>query len=119
MTDSLKKGISILALVMGFVWVFSSLMPAPLKAATVNDKYQHDIVFYSASWCGYCSKLRNDFRKKNVRFLELDVETSFDVQKEFKDLGGRGVPMVVAHGEVVRGYNPNAIMNIISENQPL
>ena len=52
------------------------------------------VVLLSATWCGYCRKLRSDLNAWNVPFRELDVETS--------EAGGERIPA----GE--RAINPGA-----------
>lgn len=64
------------------------------------------IVMYSTSWCPHCKRARAYFQRKGLAFREVDVETP-EGRKEFKDLGGGGVPLILANGKSMRGFNPS------------
>jgi glutaredoxin len=62
-------------------------------------------VMYATSWCGYCAQARAYFARKGIRYTEHDVEKSQSANAEFKKLGGKGVPLIVHNGEVMRGFS--------------
>ncbi len=74
-----------------------------------------EVVLYSTSWCGYCTKVRELMEKHNVEYYEYDIEKSSEGRKQFESLGGRGVPVVVINGEVIKGYNASEILRLIGE----
>ena len=63
------------------------------------------IVMYSTSWCPHCKRARAYFQQKGLAFKEIDVETP-DGSKAFKELGGGGVPLILANGKSMRGFTP-------------
>ncbi|MCH2191448.1 MAG: glutaredoxin family protein [Gammaproteobacteria bacterium] len=74
------------------------------------EKYEGQVILYATTWCGYCKKVRQLMKKNRIPFTEYDIEKSPEGYAEFKELGGRGVPLMVIDGEVIRGYNPSAIL---------
>ncbi|MEO1244158.1 MAG: glutaredoxin domain-containing protein [Pseudomonadota bacterium] len=68
------------------------------------------VVLYATEWCGYCDKTRELFAKHDIPFVEYDIEKSSQAHKEYKRLGGRGVPLVNANGTIVHGYSPQRIL---------
>jgi len=68
------------------------------------------VVLYATEWCGYCEKTRELFAKNDVPYVEYDIEKSTQAYKEYKRLGGRGVPLVNANGTVIHGYSPQQIL---------
>lgn len=72
----------------------------PLSAQGVGG-----IVMYSTRWCGYCEKARRHFKRNQIPFREYDVETSRKGRRDFKALGGRGVPVILVGKQRMNGFN--------------
>lgn len=68
------------------------------------------VVMYATQWCRYCEKTRKLFAKHGISYVEYDIERSAQAHREYKKLGGRGVPVVNAHGTVIHGYSPQKIL---------
>jgi glutaredoxin len=64
------------------------------------------IVMYATSWCPHCKRARAYFAAKGLAYREIDVEASEAGRREFKELGGGGVPLILANGKSMRGFNP-------------
>ena len=62
------------------------------------------IVMYATSWCPHCKRAKAYFAQKGLSYREIDVETEAG-RKEFKELGGGGVPLILANGKSMRGFN--------------
>ena len=101
---------------------YGSQPPAGAKAAPIRDRINSyggpvetqrtstaaaagGTVMYATSWCGYCAKARAYFARKGIRYTEHDVEKSASANAEFKKLGGKGVPLIVHNGEIMRGFS--------------
>ena len=82
-------------------------------AAELNEKHGTDVIMYSASWCGYCKNARELLNSKDVAFKEFDIEQSSQANSEMKALGGRGVPVLLIQGEVVKGFNQGRILQLV------
>ena len=65
------------------------------------------VVMYATSWCGYCAQARAHFAQKGIRYVEHDVEKSAAANAEFRNLGGRGVPLIVFGRERMNGFSPD------------
>ncbi|MCB1836156.1 MAG: glutaredoxin family protein [Alcanivoracaceae bacterium] len=63
------------------------------------------VIMYSTSWCTYCKKARNYFERNRVRYVEYDIEESTRARKEFDQLGGRGVPLIVVGRTKMSGFS--------------
>lgn len=87
----------------------------PLPPITYG-KGQNEVVLYSTSWCGYCAKTRAYFAENQIPYTDLDIEQSEIAHSEFKRLGGVGVPLVVVNnGRPIRGYDPKAIRQALTQ----
>jgi len=73
------------------------------------------VELYVTSWCGYCKKLEQFLNDKGVQFLRYDIEKDADAHRRFKEYGGAGVPLVNVGGKIVRGYNPDRILQLLQQ----
>lgn len=71
----------------------------------------------SASWCGYCTKMRKLLKKNNIPFTEYNVEDD-DLVNEYIDKNniGNGVPVTVVGGDVVHGYDEDGLKRALKQN---
>jgi glutaredoxin len=60
---------------------------------------------FSTQWCGHCRNARAYFAAKGIAFNEIDVEASPAGYKEYKQLGGKGVPLILVGKKVMRGFS--------------
>lgn len=70
---------------------------------------------FMTSWCGYCKKLERFLNEKGIPYVAYDIEKDSSAASTFKQLGGRGVPVVRIGSHVVQGYNPDAVMGYYKE----
>lgn len=78
--------------------------PSSIKT---NDADAKSIVMYSASWCGYCRKAREYFRKNNIQFVEYDVEKSSKGKADYQKLKATGVPVILIGDKRMNGFSEN------------
>lgn len=85
------------------------IFPKPNFAELHDGK----VILYSASWCGYCKKTREFLNEKSIPFYEYDIEKSAIGHDQYRAIGGRGVPVLLVNQNVIRGYNPNEILEYL------
>ena len=73
------------------------------------------IVLYATEWCNYCEKTRELFAANGIEYVEYDIEKSPERNREYRQLGGRGVPLVNVGGTLIHGYAPQAILTAVRE----
>src|SRR5690606_11764371 len=78
----------------------------PESTRYVSDQQS---LLYATYRCGYCARTRKYFQERNISYLEYDIEKSREGRAQYDRLQGKGVPLLVVNGEVIRGYNPAAI----------
>ncbi len=64
------------------------------------------VVMYSAAWCGVCRRAKAYFAVNHIAYQEYDVETSDKGRRDFKQLGGLGVPIILFAGQRMNGFSP-------------
>ena len=72
-------------------------------------KHTEEVVLYATSWCGYCQKTREYLQANGIPYQEYDIERSSEGHRQYKELHGNGVPLLLVKNNVIRGYNPRLI----------
>jgi len=88
------------------------LNPPPDYAAGHGGK----VILYATAWCGYCKKTRTLLRENGIPFHEYDIEKSREGARQYQSLGAGGIPVLLINGEVVHGYNPNRILQLVKNS---
>ena len=83
--------------------------PPPRPPGTADH-----VALYATRWCGYCAKTRDFFARHHVDYQEFNVEDGGAGQRGYQKLGGGGVPIVVVNDtQVIRGYDPDALLQAL------
>jgi glutaredoxin len=97
--------------------------PLTPHAETANDALakispiiaQPGITLFTATWCGYCDKLRTLLTKQNIPFREYDVEHSQEGAWLMNAFHYEGVPIVLINGKTIEGYDVDALDKTFKE----
>ncbi len=73
------------------------------------------IVVYGTSWCPYCKQARDLLKSHNITFLDLDIEASEQALKQYKQLGGDGVPVIVFKDALIQGFHKKILIDKITQ----
>lgn len=82
-----------------------------------TPQYNGTVDLFVTSWCGYCKKLEQFFDINGIRYTAFDIEKDGNAHKQYKELGGRGVPLTRIGSSVVSGYNPAAVLKAIEHER--
>lgn len=63
------------------------------------------VTIYSAAWCGYCKQAKAYLTGRGIPFTERDVDQSDAAKAEYRNLGGRGVPIILVGAQRMDGYS--------------
>ncbi|MDQ1281922.1 MAG: glutaredoxin 3 [Patescibacteria group bacterium] len=81
---------------------------------TTNTK---KIEIFSTTTCHFCSLAKDWFKEKGLTYTEYNVATDIDKRKEMVEMTGQlGVPVIRIGEEVLIGYNPSKMAEILSVN---
>jgi glutaredoxin len=81
---------------------------AVIRKKTSSAPASDGITMYSTDWCPHCKNARNYFAANAIRYREVNVESSESGRKEFEELGGGGVPLILIGQKVMRGFSPES-----------
>ena len=69
---------------------------------------------YSTSSCPWCTVAKNYLASKNVKFEDVDVNRDREAAMEMvRKSGQRGVPVLEINGDIIVGFDQNAIDNAL------
>jgi glutaredoxin len=74
---------------------------------------QPQVIMYMTTWCPYCRKARKFFDRHGIVYTEYDVERDGKAWRENKRLGGGGVPTIAVGDEVVSGFSPHQLTDLL------
>ena len=74
-------------------------------AEAPRTTWRTGITMFSTEWCGHCKNARKYFAANGIAFTEVDIEKSGAGHKEYKELGGKGVPLILVGKKVMRGFS--------------
>lgn len=61
------------------------------------------VVVLTASWCGYCMRLRETLAANQIPYTDIDIDRSAEGRWAFTAVRGTGVPIAIVGQRVVRG----------------
>ena len=75
------------------------------------------ITLYSTPTCYYCKKYEEAFKENNIEFKKVDVSSDPKLSEEMIQKSGQiSVPVLDINGEIVVGWNPRTLENILKSN---
>jgi len=105
--------IAVLVVTAAFNW--NSIHGLLVARPDFASQHVEPVVMYGTDWCGNCKATRAYLRENKIPFFEYDVEKSPEGQRQFKALQGNGVPLLLVKNNVIRGYDPDAIQQALSD----
>lgn len=72
------------------------------------------VEIFSTPTCHFCHLAKDWFQEKGVEYVEYDVAADIEKRKEMVEMTGQlGVPVIKIGDDVVIGFNPNKISQIL------
>jgi len=69
-----------------------------------------NVKVYSTSTCPYCTMAKEFLKKNNIQFENIDVGINRQASQEMIDKSGQmGVPVLDIGGEIIVGFDKDAI----------
>ena len=93
----------------------SSRSSNPSPAAKVVKRFDGTIEMYATEWCGYCVAAEKYMKSKNYPYVKYDIEKDRAAQQRHKDLGGRGVPLIIIGANKMSGFSPENLEYYLSK----
>jgi glutaredoxin len=72
------------------------------------------VVIYTTLKCPHCQQAKHWFKKNKIPFLDFNVGKPGKIQKQFFQLGGRSVPLIVIGDQQFKGFNPQQLKSVLA-----
>ena len=73
----------------------------------------HEIVLFTQGWCEFSEMVRLHLESRGQRYVERDVDVDPAARDDMLKLGAEGTPVTVIDGEVVIGFDEEAIDELL------
>lgn len=83
---------------------YTSVSIDTITSSNINNP-SNKLIIYTTSSCGYCLKAKKYFAENKIPYKEKNIETSKKFNREFKLLGGKGVPVITWKNKLMKGFS--------------
>lgn len=82
--------------------------PAPAPAPK-QERFSGTVELFVTDWCGYCKKAQAYLKGRGIPYVAYDIEKDAAANKRYKELGGRGVPLILVGSNRMNGYSQESL----------
>jgi glutaredoxin 3 len=80
---------------------------------TDTSTLEHTVVLYSQGFCEFSEMVRLHLESRGQKYTERDVDTDPAARDEMMKLGAQSSPVTVIDGEVIIGFDEEAIDDLL------
>jgi glutaredoxin len=73
------------------------------------------VVIYTTQNCPHCKHAKHWLKKNRIPFLDFNVGKPGKIQKQFFQMGGRSVPLIVIGDQTLSGFNPGQLKKLLAK----
>jgi glutaredoxin len=95
----------------------SAIAEAQVLNIQTSNSSASSIQILVASWCVHCRDLEKFLQDQNLGYIRLDIEKDPEGRKRYQQLGGGGVPMVIIGNSVLKGFDKEAILEMLEKSR--
>jgi glutaredoxin-like YruB-family protein len=82
---------------------------ASLPPSARKERFSGTVEMYVTDWCGYCKQAQSYMNSKGIRYVAYDIEKDRSAKQRHKDLGGRGVPLIIIGNNRMSGFSQETL----------
>jgi len=94
---------------------------AQKSAGPIPEAPRPSVIIYGASWCGPCHQAAAYLKRRNIDFVEKDIEADEGAAREMhaklEKAGRRGgsIPVIDVRGKIIVGFDASAVENALGQ----
>jgi glutaredoxin len=92
-----------------------SAVPSASGTGGATPRSREHVTIFTTPECGYCIKAKNYLARRGIRYSERDVANSESALREFKGIGGRGVPVILVGQSRMDGYSESSLASLLQQ----
>lgn len=78
-------------------------------APVQKERFSGTVEMYATSWCGYCKQAERYMQSRGIAYVSYDIEKDSAAAQRHRELGGRGVPLLVIGPHRMSGFSPSTL----------
>lgn len=95
----------------------SSYVEPKLQAATSQKaRFNGTVDIYLTEWCGYCKQAISYMRERGIPYNAYDIDKDPAAKQRHKELGGRGVPLIIIGSNKMSGFSAEAMEHYLNSS---
>src|SRR6185503_3139537 len=95
--------------------VIAALLLSLAVASPAMAENRPGVKMYATSWCPYCAKARAYFARRNIAYVEVDIEKSKEGRAEYDRLGARGIPVILVGPQRMNGFSEARLSQLLAD----
>ena len=84
------------------------------SVSSYNGSVQR-VTLLSAQWCGVCRKAKAYMNSRKIAFEEWDIDQSDYAQSKMRELGAKGVPVILVGKQKMVGFSPEGLNDMLKK----
>jgi glutaredoxin-like YruB-family protein len=82
-----------------------SATSAAQPARPAKERFSGTVEIYVTEWCGYCKQALEYMTSNGIPFTAYDIEKDSAARQRHRELGGRGVPLIIIGPNKMSGFS--------------
>jgi len=70
-----------------------------------KERFNGTVEIYVTDWCRYCKQALSYMSSKGIPFVAYNIEKDSSANQRHKELGGRGVPLIIIGANKMSGFS--------------
>ena len=92
-------------------------VPSSQSSTPKNERFTGTVEMYVTDWCGYCRKAESYMKAKGISYVAYDIEKDSSAKQRHKELGGRGVPLIIIGAHRMSGFSPESLEQYLNSSR--
>jgi glutaredoxin-like YruB-family protein len=92
-------------------------VPASMTAPAKKERFSGTVEIYVTDWCGYCKQAMSYMKSKGIPYVAYNIEKDSSAKQRHRELGGRGVPLIIIGSNKMPGFSPEALEYYLSKSR--
>ncbi len=91
---------------------YEKFTPSKSAQSYTKPATPKEVTMYGTSWCRYCKSARDYFEQNGIDYTEYDIEKDMHAKREYDELGGKGVPVILVGERRMNGFSAKGFKRI-------
>lgn len=89
----------------------------PTASTAKSRRFTGTVEIYVTDWCPYCKAAERYMTSKGIPFVAYDIEKDSAAERRHRELGGRGVPLIVIGSHKMSGFSPKGLEYYLNNSE--